>query len=236
MRRKILVFTGAGVSAESGVKTFRDNDGLWNSFKVEDVATISSWRKNPSMMIEFYNMRKNELINVTPNDGHKIIADLEDYFEVLVVTQNVDDLHEKAGSNNIIHLHGEISKIRSSKNPNIKKDYIKDLNIGDLCPEGSQWRPDVIWFGEDLDNENLLKIEKFAKNADVCIIVGTSMTVSPANEIPFWTKKTSLIYYVDPSQLSFNIPYDRREFFTHIEKIGSDGMIDVISDLRDIFL
>lgn len=234
--RKVLVFSGAGVSAESGVKTFRGGDGLWDNFKIEDVATISGWRKNKKLVIDFYNIRRKEMVNALPNDGHKIISELENHFEVLVVTQNVDDLHEKSGSSNIIHLHGELSKLRSSVNPIIKKPFDSDLILGDKCPKGSQWRPDVVWFGEDLDGDLLSTTESFAKDCDVCIVIGTSMSVYPANGIPFWTKDTCIIYYVDPNDVNFQIPKNRRGFFYHIQKGGSEGMIEVKNDLIDIFL
>jgi len=234
--KKILIFTGAGVSAESGVKTFRDHDGLWNNFKVEDVATIDAWRRDPQPVIDFYNYRKNEMINVVPNPAHDLIAQLESNFDVTLVTQNVDDLHEKAGSTNIIHLHGELAKLRSVYNEDTKKPFIEDLKLGDLCPEGGQWRPDIVWFGEDLDFQKMEMTKQAAKEADVCIIVGTSMQVSPANGIPWMTKETTIIYYVDPSDINFYVPEYRRGFFYHIQKPASEGMKEVVKDLEEIYL
>jgi NAD-dependent deacetylase len=236
MKRKVLIFTGAGVSAESGVKTFRDNDGLWNDYKVEDVATIDAWHRDPQTVIDFYNFRKNEMINVIPNEGHNLIAKLEENFDVTIVTQNVDDLHEKAGSTNIIHLHGEISKLRSEYNIDTKITFTEDLKLGDLCPEGGQYRPDIVWFGEDLDFHKMEMTKLAAKSADVCIIVGTSMQVAPANGIPWLTKETALIYYVDPSDMNFYVPEYRRGFIYHIQKKASEGMLEVTRDLEEIYL
>lgn len=236
MRRKILVFSGAGVSAESGVKTFRDNGGLWDEYKVEEVAHIDGWKSNPQLAIDFYNKRRREMDKVLPNNAHRIIADLEEKFDVTVVTQNVDNLHEKAGSTSVIHLHGEISKLRSEYNCETKKDFTVDLKLGDVCPEGGQWRPDVVFFGEDLDFMKMHNTKVAASECDVCIVVGTSMQVSPANSIPWATGELSLIYYVDPSDIDFNIPKWKRNFFYHIQKPATIGMSDVKKDLEEIFL
>lgn len=235
-KRKILVFTGAGVSAESGVKTFRDGGGLWHTFKVEEVAHIDGWNNNPQLCIDFYNLRRKEMGGVMPNDAHKIIAELEKDFDVTVVTQNVDYLHEKAGSTNVIHLHGEISKLRSEYNCDTKKDFTEDLKLGDLCPEGGQWRPDVVFFGEELDFMRMHNTKVAASECDVCIVVGTSMQVSPANSIPWATPELALIYYVDPSDIDFIIPKWRKSFFYHIQKPASLGMEEVRQDLEEIFL
>ena len=236
MKRKILIFSGAGVSAESGVKTFRDNDGLWNNFKVEDVATISAWNRNPQPVIDFYNFRRREMIGVDPNAAHEIIAKLESDFDVTIVTQNVDDLHEKAGSTNIIHLHGELSKLRSEYNSETKKPFDSDLVLGDVCPEGGQFRPDIVWFGENLDFDKIEKTKEVAKEADVCIVVGTSMQVSPANTIPWLTKETCIIYYVDPGDMGFIVPSYRHGFFYHIQKPATEGVKEVADDIRSYLL
>ena len=236
MKRKILIFTGAGVSAESGVKTFRDHDGLWNNFKIEDVATIDAWNSNPEPMIDFYNWRRKEMLGVIPNAAHIAIAELEKHFDVTISTQNVDDLHEKAGSTNIIHLHGELAKLKSEYNCDTVIPYDHDLKLGELCPEGGQFRPDVVWFGENLDFMRMNNTKVAAEEADVCIIVGTSMKVTPANLIPWQTKENCLIYYIDPADMEFSIPKQRRPFFYHIQKKASDGMIEVKNDLEEIFL
>ena len=235
-RIKILVFTGAGIDQESGVRTFRDSgEGLWHNFKVDEIATIYAWSWNKKNMIDFYNWRRKEMLGVEPNQAHKIIAQLETDFDITISTQNVSDLHEKAGSSNVIHLHGELSKLRSDYNCDTKIPYDHDLTLGEVCPEGGQYRPDVVWFGENLDFDRVERTKKAAEEADVCIIVGTSMAVSPANTIPWQTKETCLIYYVDPGDIEFNIPKQRRPFFYHIQKKATDGMEEVKKDLLEIF-
>ena len=184
--KKILVFTGAGVSAESGIETFRTgDDGLWMNHRIEDVATPDGWRRDKKKVLDFYNLRRSQLGTVQPNDGHKIIAELEKHFGVTVVTQNVDNLHERAGSTNVIHLHGELTKVRSTLDPHLVYDRPSDVNVGDKCEKGSQLRPHIVWFGENLDPSFLQAAQTAAEEADVCIVVGTSMKVSPANDIPF---------------------------------------------------
>lgn len=234
MKKKVLVFTGAGVSAESGVETFRtDENGLWYKHKVEDVATFNGWRKDREKVLNFYNERRNQLKTVEPNLAHKIIADLEKDFDVTVVTQNVDNLHERAGSTNVVHLHGELTKVRSTLDPSLVYDWEDDVNIGDKCEKGSQLRPHIVWFGEGLDSDNIDKATEAAKNCDFCVIVGTSMQVSPANEIPFLTKLDTIIYYVDPGDLNFYVPEFRRLEFKHVKEVASVGMKNVEYELKN---
>ena len=236
MRKKILVFTGAGVSAESGIQTFRDlKNGLWYDYNIEDVATPEGWRKDKSRVLDFYNKRRAQLKDVNPNLAHQIIADLEKDFDVTILTQNVDDLHERAGSTNITHLHGELKKARSTVDPSIVIDCSEDINIGDKCPKGSQLRPHIVWFGEMLDPGNLEYSRLVATEADVCIVVGTSMQVSPANLIPFTTKEDCLIYYVDPGDVDFKISDYRMAFFYHIKEKATTGMQKVYDDLIKIY-
>lgn len=236
MKKKILVFTGAGVSAESGIQTFRDlKNGLWYDYKIEDVATPEGWRKDKSKVLDFYNKRRAQLKDVNPNLAHQIIADLEKDFDVTILTQNVDDLHERAGSANITHLHGELKKARSTFDPSIVIDCSEDINIGDKCPKGSQLRPHIVWFGEMLDPGNLEYSRLVATEADVCIVVGTSMQVSPANLIPFTTKEDCLIYYVDPGDVDFKISDYRMGFFYHIKEKATTGMQKVYDDLIKIY-
>jgi NAD-dependent deacetylase len=234
--KKILIFTGAGVSKESGIDTFRDTkDGLWNNHKIEDVATPDGWRKNREVVLDFYNVRRAQLKDVQPNLAHQLIADLEKNFDVQVVTQNVDNLHERAGSTNIIHLHGELTKSRSTFPGSTETyDCHGDINLGDKCPKGSQLRPAIIWFGEDLDGNNLLNAEKAANECDICIIVGTSMQVFPANQIPFLTKEDCIVFYVDPSDMDFYVPEFRRNFFHHIQEVASVGMQKVIDIIKNV--
>lgn len=242
--KKILIFTGAGVSKESGIETFRDTkDGLWNNYKIEDVATHDGWLKNRQIVLDFYNERRTQLKNVQPNLAHQLIAGLEKDYDVTVVTQNVDNLHERAGSTNIIHLHGELTKSRSTfPGSNKTYDCPGDINLGDKCELGSQLRPHIVWFGESLDSNDLFGAEKAATECDICIIVGTSMQVFPANQIPLLVKEDCPIYYVDPGD-SFSMPryFDSESRWSedvtyvdyeHIQEIASIGLQKVIDKIN----
>ncbi len=235
MKKKILIFSGAGVSKESGIQTFRDSkESLWNNYKIEDVATIDAWRKNRALVLEFYNERRALLSSVLPNVAHEIIAGLENEFEVKIVTQNVDDLHERAGSTNIVHLHGELKKSRSTF-PGSTEVYncSEDIKIGDKCPRGAQLRPHIVWFGENLDGLDIEKATSAAEECDICIIVGTSMQVFPANQIPFLTKEDCIIFYVDPSEKDFYVPEFRNDFFHHIKESATTGMQKLVNILKN---
>jgi NAD-dependent deacetylase len=235
-KKKILIFTGAGVSAESGVATFRTgDDGLWYNHKVEDVATPDGWRRDREKVLNFYNMRRSQLKDVQPNLAHQIIAELEKDYDVTVVTQNVDDLHARAGSTKVIHLHGELTKVRSTLDSKLIYDWFEDCNIGDKCDKGSQLRPHIVWFGENLDPKFVDMATVAAKECDICIVVGTSMQVSPANQIPFLTKPNTLIYVVDPSDMDFHIDKQRRPFIEHIKDVASVGMEKIKTDLKNIY-
>jgi NAD-dependent deacetylase len=179
-------------------------------------------------------MRRAQLKDVEPNLAHKIIAELENDFDVTVVTQNVDNLHERAGSTNVIHLHGELTKVRSTLNPSLIYDWIEDCNVGDKCEKGSQLRPHVVWFGENLDPKNIDLATEVAMDCDFCIIVGTSMQVAPANQIPFLTKSNTLIYVIDPSDMDFYIDKQRKPFLNHIKDVASVGMQKVKQELLEI--
>ena len=195
--KKIVVLTGAGISAESGLKTFRDADGLWEGHNVMDVATPEGWRKNQKLVLDFYNQRRRQLQQVQPNLGHKTLADLEKHFDVHIITQNVDNLHEKAGSTKVLHLHGELLKVRSTKNENYILDWKTDLKMGDVDPNGNQLRPHIVWFGEAVPAlEYALEI---TQQADYFVIVGTSMQVYPAAGLVEFTPPNIPIYYIDPS-------------------------------------
>lgn len=196
-RKKLVVLTGAGVSAESGIPTFRDADGLWEGHDVMEVASPEGWRKNPALVLDFYNQRRKKALEVSPNRGHKIIAELEDHFEVVVVTQNVDDLHERAGSSRVIHLHGSLFESRSTVDENLVYPVEGwQLNIGDLCGKGSQLRPNIVWFGEMVP---LMEVAaKEASEADVFLIVGTSLAVYPAAGLIHYVPHDTLKYVVDP--------------------------------------
>jgi NAD-dependent deacetylase len=236
-KKKILIFTGAGVSAESGVATFRTgDDGLWYNHKVEDVATFDGWRRDKEKVLNFYNMRRAQLKEVEPNLAHQIISDLEKDFDVTVITQNVDNLHERAGSTKVIHLHGELTKVRSTLDSTLVYDWTEDCNIGDKCEKGSQLRPHIVWFGENLNPKLIDRATEVAQECDVCIVVGTSMQVAPANQIPFLTKPNTLIYVVDPSDMDFYIDKQRKPFLEHIKDVASVGMEKIKNDLKNILL
>jgi len=196
MKKKLVILTGAGISAESGIKTFRDAGGLWEGQSVMDVATPEGWQKNPKLVLDFYNQRRQQLHEVQPNLGHKILAELENNFEVFIITQNVDNLHEKAGSSNVLHLHGELLKVRSCVNTDYILDWEGDLNFGDLDNKGNQLRPHIVWFGEEVPAlEDALEI---TQNADIFVVIGTSLQVYPAAGLIEFANPEIPVYYVDP--------------------------------------
>lgn len=234
-RRKIVFITGAGVSAESGLKTFRDSDGLWENHKVEEVASPEALKNNTKMFLDFYNARKNQLHEVNPNKAHQIISEMEKEFDVTIVTQNVDNLHERAGSTNVLHLHGELSKMRSSGNPDYIVEYKNDIKVGDKCPQGHQLRPDIVLFGESLPSSNFHKSILSVVDADVIIVVGTSLQVRPASALPWEGKDTAIIYLIDPADLEINVPKQRRPFFYHIKEKATVGMEIVYNELKEIY-
>lgn len=177
-KQHIVFITGAGMSQESGISTFRDSNGLWENHKIEDVASPQGFFNNPKLVLDFYNARRKQLFDVSPNKGHNLIAQIEGRYKVSVITQNVDDLHERAGSSSVLHLHGDLRKVRSISNKNLIYDWDIDLNMGDKCPEGNQLRPHIVWFGEEVPEiDNALKI---VKQADLLVVVGTSLQVYPA--------------------------------------------------------
>jgi NAD-dependent deacetylase len=193
--KKIVVLTGAGISAESGIKTFRDSDGLWENHDVMEVASIDGYRRNPELVLNFYNERRNVLDSVQPNEGHLALLRLEEKFDVCIITQNVDDLHERAGSKNILHLHGELRKMRSSEDPKMVFDCNQDIKLGDKCPLGSQLRPHIVWFGEDVPLIN--KAYSLVEEADFVLIIGTSMQVYPAAGLSDAAPSKAKIFYID---------------------------------------
>lgn len=193
---KVVVLTGAGVSAESGIKTFRDSDGLWEGHNVMEVASPEGFANNPAAVLEFYNQRRQQLLTVQPNAAHKALVDLEKKHEVTIITQNVDDLHERAGSSNVIHLHGELLKVRSTGDENLVLEWKEDLNIGDLCEKGYQLRPHIVWFGEMVPLLNTAA--SIVEEADILIIIGTSMQVYPAAGLMQYSKPEAPIYFIDP--------------------------------------
>lgn len=233
MKKKLVVLTGAGVSAESGIRTFRDSDGLWENHKVEDVASIEGWYRNPQLVLDFYNARRSQLAQVRPNDAHRAIATLENDYDVTVVTQNVDNLHERAGSTRIIHLHGELTKVRPENCCNEMDGFSEvsvfdigadPINVGDLAPNGSQLRPHIVWFGEAVP-----KIEsaiEAVEAADILLIVGTSLQVYPAAGLYAYAKAGTPIYIIDPKDVPVR---DGR--ITHIKEVATKGM-QIFKDIK----
>ena len=215
--KKLVIFTGAGISAESGLKTFRDADGLWEGFDVHEVATPRGWKKNPELVLRFYNERRQNVKDAKPNKAHEIIAELEQFFNVHVITQNIDDLHERAGSKNILHLHGEIFKMRSEKNDAIIYSISGDINVGDIAPDGFQLRPHIVWFEEPvpmMDDALLL-----ASMADIFVVVGTSLVVYPAASILNYLAPSTPVIVVDKK-----VPKVNRKNVTNIEMPATEGM------------
>lgn len=232
MKKKLVVLTGAGVSAESGISTFRDSDGLWENYKVEDVASIEGWYRDPSLVLDFYNARRAQLQSVKPNAAHVAIADLEMEYDVTVVTQNVDNLHERAGSTRIIHLHGELTKVRPENAYNEMDGFseasvfdigVDEIHIGDLAPNGAQLRPHIVWFGEAVPKIN--QAIDAVEAADIVLIVGTSLQVYPAAGLYAYAKSGTPIYIIDPK----DVPV-RDSRITHIKEVATKGM-EIFKDL-----
>ena len=226
-KKKIVVFTGAGMSAESGIKTFRDTDGLWENFKIEDVATFDAWKKNRSLVLDFYNQRRKQVIEAAPNEAHLMVAQLQNTFDVQVITQNIDDLHERAGSKNVLHLHGEIMKSRSTLDPSLIYNVTGYfINEGDLCEKGSQLRPHIVWFGEAVpEMDTAINI---AGKADIFITIGTSLNVYPAANLIHVTSLSAQKYLIDPN--SFNLDYIKN--LIHIKSKAVEGMQILIKKLE----
>lgn len=196
MKKHIVVLTGAGISAESGIKTFRDANGLWEGHDVMEVATPEGFAANPELVLNFYNQRRKQLFEVKPNQAHKDLANLETHFKVSIITQNVDDLHDRAGSSYVIHLHGELLKVRSTINETDIFEWKTDLLLGDLCRNGHQLRPHIVWFGEDVPMiETAMEI---CKTADILVIIGTSMQVYPAAGLMHYVPENTPTYFIDP--------------------------------------
>ena len=226
--QKIVVLTGAGISAESGISTFRDSDGLWENHRIEDVATPEGWRRNPTLVQEFYNQRRRRLTEVEPNAGHLALAELEKKFEVHIVTQNVDDLHERAGSTHVMHLHGELLKVRSDRHEHLVYTWDKDLIMGDLCERGSQLRPHIVWFGEAVPL--LESAAKLAEEADIFIIVGTSLQVYPAASLMVYASRQIPFYYIDPRPQA-NAELSRMPKLQIIAEPATIGLPKVVAEL-----
>jgi NAD-dependent deacetylase len=195
-KKKLVVLTGAGISAESGIKTFRDSDGLWEGHNVMDVATPQGWERNRELVLDFYNQRRRQLHKVKPNAAHIGLAGLEKEFDVYIITQNVDNLHEQGGSSQVLHLHGELLKVRSTKNPGYILDWKDDLHVGHSDNNGHQLRPHIVWFGEDVPA--LEKAVEITSQADIFVVIGTSLQVYPAAGLISFTQPNVAVFYVDP--------------------------------------
>lgn len=223
--KKIVVLTGAGISAESGIKTFRDAGGLWEGHDVMEVASPEGFAKNPSLVLDFYNQRRKQLLEVTPNSAHTGLAALEKNFDITIVTQNVDDLHERAGSTNVLHLHGELLKVRSTVYEHLIYPWTKDLVIGDTCERNTQLRPHIVWFGEAVPM--LEKAIKITAKADILIIIGTSMQVYPAASLIHYCKQDIPIYFIDPR------PSINSHNFSKLTIIADTATIGVATLIKD---
>ena len=236
MKKNIAVLTGAGVSAESGLGTYRDNGGLWDSYDPMEVASIEGWYRNRKLVLDFYNMQRAKLAQVRPNEAHRLIASLEDSFKVDVITQNVDNLHERAGSTHVVHLHGEATKIRPENTFNdadgFSERYVVDcgyseVNLGDLAPNGSQYRPHIVFFGEAVP-----KMERaigIVEKADIVLIVGTSLQVYPAAGLYRYASWETPIWIIDPAEVSLRDPR-----ITHIRKVATEGMREFVEKAGQI--
>lgn len=205
MKKKVIVLTGAGISAESGISTFRDSDGLWEQYRVEDVATPEGYEKDRALVLDFYNQRRRQLKVVEPNEGHRQLVRLEKDFDVHIITQNVDNLHERAGSTQVLHLHGELTKARSERNPNLITDIgYEDIHLGDKAEDGAQLRPHIVWFGEAVPN--IEPAAELCGQADFFVVVGTSMNVYPAAGLIHYVPRGVPCYLVDPKAVPVSRP------------------------------
>ena len=226
MKKHIVVLTGAGMSAESGIKTFRDANGLWEGHDVMQVASPHGFANNPELVLDFYNQRRRQLLTVEPNSAHYALAELEQDFKVSIITQNIDDLHERAGSSNIIHLHGELFKVRSTFDETHVQEWKTDLVLGDVCKNGYQLRPHIVWFGEDVPMiESAIGV---CGNADILIIIGTSMQVYPAAGLMHYVPQHTSAYFIDPKP-----SMDSKENLTVIAEKATIGIQQAIKMIRD---
>lgn len=227
-QKKVVVFTGAGMSADSGVSTFRDADGLWEQHRIEDVCTPEAWARNPQLVLDFYNARRAQLDTVEPNAGHWAVAELEQWFEtVVVVTQNVDDLHERAGSTHIIHLHGELRKARSERNPNLIVSAAGPTHLGDKAPDGAQLRPHIVFFGEAVPEYERALVE--VRDADLFLVIGTSLAVYPAAGLIYQLREDVPVWLIDPKPARVTLPNP----LTVIAQGAAQGVPPLVTQLAE---
>lgn len=222
---KLVILSGAGISQESGISTFRDAIGLWENHDIMEVASIQGWHKNPELVLDFYNQRRRQLSEVKPNEAHKIIVQLEDHFEVLIITQNVDDLHERAGSKNVIHLHGELYKACSERNKDKVVEWKTNINLGDKAEDDSQLRPFIVWFGEDVPM--LDPAIDMVYDADILIVIGTSLQVYPAANLIHFAYNAKKKYLIDPHCRDYSVP----DGFIELAMKATEGMTKVRDEL-----
>ena len=233
MKQKLIVFTGAGISAESGIPTFRDSNGMWGKYDAMKLASVEGFEEDPQAVLDFYNARRKNLLEVAPNRAHYALAELEKRFDVTIITQNVDDLHERAGSSKVIHLHGELKKVTSSRN-RLAADCIKEyplevpIRLGDKAADGSQLRPYIVWFGEYVDNMDLAV--HLVRQADIFVVVGTSLVVYPAAGLINYAPKEIPKYLIDPNEMRGGVPSG----FTHIRAKASEGMEELVKRLEEM--
>ena len=224
MKKKVIVLTGAGISAESGISTFRDSDGLWEQYRVEDVATYDAYLRNPELVLNFYNERRRQLFQVKPNEGHRQLVRLEEKYDVHIITQNIDNLHEQAGSTQVLHLHGELTKARSDRNDDLIIDSgDRDIHLGDKPPAGAQLRPHIVWFGEAVPN--IEPAAELCEKADYFIVVGTSMNVYPAAGLIHYVPRSTPCYLVDPKAVPISRP------ITIFQEKAGTGVKKVVDEL-----
>lgn len=222
--KRIVILTGAGISAESGISTFRDSDGLWERYRVEDVATHEAYERDPALVLDFYNQRRRQLFQAQPNEAHRQLVRLEERYDVRIVTQNIDDLHERAGSSHVLHLHGLLTQGRSDVNPDLIVDVgSRDIRLGDLAPDGTQLRPHIVWFGEPVPN--IEPAAALCEEADIFIVVGTSMAVYPAAGLIHYVPRTAPVYVVDPKEVPVSRPV------TFIRDVATRGVTQLVNPL-----
>ena len=223
-KKKVVVLTGAGISAESGISTFRDSDGLWEQYRVEDVATYDAYLRNPELVLNFYNERRRQLFAVKPNDGHRQLVRLEEKYDVRIITQNIDNLHEQAGSTNVLHLHGLLTQARSDRDDNLIIDIgDRDIHLGDKAPDGAQLRPHIVWFGEAVPN--IEPAAELCEKADYFVVVGTAMNVYLAAGLIHYVPRTSPCYLVDPKAVPISRP------ITIFQEKAGTGVKKVVDEL-----
>ncbi len=225
--KNLVVLTGAGISAESGIKTFRDMGGLWEEYDVMEVASPQAWENNPELVMRFYNERRKKLLEASPNEGHKGLVVLEKYFDLHIVTQNVDDLHERAGSKNILHLHGELKKARSTIDPKLVYNIDGwELKLGDTCEKGSQLRPHIVWFGEAVPA--IAEAALICEKADIFVVIGTSLNVYPAAGLLDYAPKEIPIFLIDPNDV--HTSYKNVSFIKEKAGTGVQKLIDILQN------